>query len=157
MVIYQYNNTAWVSMRSRLWKCASEQLRPATGPEARGAELLSDPGVSELVRQVQSGTQRAGVDVAREGPPPPEAWEAPVEPSTQDSSVRLPIMPSIRQLPPTAAPGHLAGPGIQPGAVQQPRDGVHYTTGRGPGCSIGGRSRFRESRVHGGPGPRVQG
>ncbi|CAK0831105.1 unnamed protein product, partial [Prorocentrum cordatum] len=54
MVIYQYNNTAWVSMRSRLWKCASEQLRPATGPEARGAELLSDPGVSELVRQAPS-------------------------------------------------------------------------------------------------------
>eukprot|EP00959_Pyramimonas_sp_CCMP1952_P473204 9501345-Pyramimonas_sp.AAC.1 len=40
--------------------------------------MLFDPAVKELIREVQSGHQSAGVDVQSEGEPPPEAWSNPV-------------------------------------------------------------------------------
>eukprot|EP00969_Alexandrium_andersonii_P318103 14051060-Alexandrium_andersonii.AAC.1 len=39
LVILQRGGSVWVAMRSRLWKCSSEQLRSANREESMGAEL----------------------------------------------------------------------------------------------------------------------
>eukprot|EP00959_Pyramimonas_sp_CCMP1952_P418604 8769445-Pyramimonas_sp.AAC.1 len=72
-------------MRSRLWKCSSEQVREASSAESRGAEVLFDPPIRELIREAQNGHHRAGVDVSSEGAPPDEAWSEPLS-RDQDSS-----------------------------------------------------------------------
>ena len=75
VVVLQKGNTVWVGMRSRLWKCSSEQIRLATSTEAMGAELVSQGGMGSLIQQVARGGHNSGVDVAREGSPPENAWE----------------------------------------------------------------------------------
>ena len=66
-------------MRSRLWRCSSEQLRPALSSDILGKDLASDPALSSLLQQVISGQRAGAVDVAREGPPPAESAVQPVE------------------------------------------------------------------------------
>ena len=70
VVVLANNRTIYVAMRTRLWRCAPEQLRAALPAEILGREIASDPGLSELLRQVISGTRTGAVDVVREGNPP---------------------------------------------------------------------------------------
>ena len=42
-VVWHSGTTVWVAMRTRLWKCSTEQVRPATSEESLGAELLLRP------------------------------------------------------------------------------------------------------------------
>ena len=49
LVALQMGTTVCVGMRSRLWKCSTEQVRLATSPEALGAELLSQPALGGLL------------------------------------------------------------------------------------------------------------
>ena len=72
LVIQQSGHTVWVSMRSRLWKCSSDQLRPATYSESIGAELMDSEELEPILSMVKSKRATA-VDVASEGPPPDEA------------------------------------------------------------------------------------
>eukprot|EP00959_Pyramimonas_sp_CCMP1952_P323817 6777110-Pyramimonas_sp.AAC.1 len=83
-------------MRSRLWKCSSEQVRLATSPEAQGAEVMSDPGVQKLLREAQVGRAGAGVNVAAEGPPPREAWEPGRSAEVEASPIQAPLPPPAR-------------------------------------------------------------
>lgn len=72
-IVVQANNaTVYVGIRSRLWRCSPAQLRAASQVRFWEGELMSDPGLADLLRQVISGTQAGAVNVAREGPPPPE-------------------------------------------------------------------------------------
>ena len=82
VVIMQSGHTVWVSMRARLWKCNSDQLRPATHYESVGAELARAGELQEVIEQVR-GSRAGAVDVSVEGTPPSEAnsheWVPPPE------------------------------------------------------------------------------
>ena len=63
LVLMQSGHTVWVSMRARLLKYNSDQLRPASHDEAIGAELQKSGDIKELLDQASS--HRAGaVDVS---------------------------------------------------------------------------------------------
>ena len=66
-------------MRTRLWRCSPEQLRAALPSELLGRDLISNPELGELLRQVVSGTHAGAVDVSREGPPAGEDVYGPVQ------------------------------------------------------------------------------
>ena len=126
IVVLSNNNTVYVGMRSRLWRCATEQLRPALSSEILGKDLTSDPGLASLLRQVIAGTRAGAVDVAREGPPPATARVGPVE--HQPDGVQLgdsnelrlpsgePVQHQAPQVVPAVPPGLLA-PGLPPDAA----------------------------------------
>ena len=66
--------TAWVRVRSRLWECSSEQIRPATQSESLGADLIQTTSYRDVVeKQLSKRISGGALDVTREGPPPPEA------------------------------------------------------------------------------------
>ena len=77
IVLLQSGKTVYVSMRSRLWKCSSDQLRPALRTEVLGAALSHDAGLEDLLTQVTSNRRAAAVNVEIEGPPSKEAWHQP--------------------------------------------------------------------------------
>ena len=84
VVIMQSGHTVWVSMRARLWKCNSDQLRAATHYEAVGADLARAGELQEVIEQVR-GPRAGAVDVSLEGSPPAEADHlAQVPPSSQE-------------------------------------------------------------------------
>eukprot|EP00959_Pyramimonas_sp_CCMP1952_P198167 4145065-Pyramimonas_sp.AAC.1 len=61
-------------MRAKLLECSAEQVRLATRAESLGAELLDSPTFDRLREELRNPGKRVGaVDVASEGPPPPEA------------------------------------------------------------------------------------
>ena len=68
VVVLQAGHTVYVSMRARLWKCNSDQLRPATHLESVGAELAR---AGELQGLLQAGHRAkiGAIDVAGEAPP----------------------------------------------------------------------------------------
>ena len=74
VVVLQAGHTVWVSMRARLLKCNSDQLRPASSHETLGAELARAGELAEVIQQTRAGKTGA-VDVAREGSPPSDAWD----------------------------------------------------------------------------------
>ncbi|CAE7227094.1 unnamed protein product [Symbiodinium sp. CCMP2456] len=100
LVVLQTKSIVWVAMRTRLWRCAPEQLRPADPSEMMGRQLATDPALGELLRQVVSGTQARAIDVAREGPPPTSNEEA-------DSAVhRVPDGPEVTEEVPINSTKH---------------------------------------------------
>ena len=87
LVILQNGHTVYVAMRSRLWKCNSDQLRPATPTEELGMQVLSSEQYRDLLQQMQS--QRTGaVDVAREGSPGEDAWRTPMRNPEERETIR---------------------------------------------------------------------
>ena len=62
-------------MRSRLWKCSSEQVRSATSDEITGAELVTHGQFRDLMLYLRGTRGATAVDVEKEGPPPPESEE----------------------------------------------------------------------------------
>ena len=103
VVVLSNNGTVYVGMRTRLWRCSSDQLRPALPSEVLGRELATDPGLSTLLRQVLGGVHAGAVDVAREGPPGVRDQLAPVQ--RLDEGVELAVEPLRRHadLPSEAA------------------------------------------------------
>ena len=102
VVLLQSGKTVYVSMRSRLWKCSSDQLRPALRTEVLGAALSHDAGLEDLLTQVTSNRRAAAVNVEIEGPPPKEAWQQPPldpVPEPVPSHEEAPQVPNI-VLPP---------------------------------------------------------
>lgn len=79
VVVLSSPSTTYVGMRSRLWRCSNDQLRPALPAEVLGMEIASDAGLQELLKQVTSGTHVGAVPVDREGPPPPDHHVHPVD------------------------------------------------------------------------------
>lgn len=76
LVILQTGHTVYVAVRSRLWKCNVDQLRPANEMEELGMQVVESRQYQDLLQQMQQ--QRHGaVDVEREGPPPEDAWRHP--------------------------------------------------------------------------------
>ncbi|CAK9063078.1 unnamed protein product [Durusdinium trenchii] len=71
IVVLQAGHTVWVSMRARLWKCNSDQLRPASHHESIGADLSRSGELQDLIRQGRSAKAGA-VDVTAEGTPDEE-------------------------------------------------------------------------------------
>ena len=136
LVALQQGHTVWVSMRSRLLKCNSDQLRQANHKEAVGAELQRSGEIRDLL--LQSKAHRAGaVDVSKEGTPPQEAWDTgvPLEPAiaidhSQGQALdaipeeeampgRMPGMPLLRDLRPLS-PVEGSEPGTSLREDQQP-------------------------------------
>ena len=76
-VVWHQGTTVRVAMRSRLWKCSSVQVRPATRAESLGAELLDDAHFRQLQDDLKHPGRRVGAtDITTEGPPPNEAWDS---------------------------------------------------------------------------------
>ncbi len=112
LVIAQQGHSVWVSMRSRLLKCNSDQLRPASHDEAIGAELQKSGEIRDLLHQASS--HRAGaVDVASEGAPGDEAWDQPV---AREEAPQV-IMDRHEPLQPIAEEGEIENT-ISPPALQ---------------------------------------
>eukprot|EP00971_Amphidinium_carterae_P337510 6474353-Amphidinium_carterae.1 len=72
LVVLHSNHTVWVSMRSRLWRCNVDQVRNAAAEEMLGAELVQQGQLKDLVLHLHSTRGASAVDVASEGPPPPD-------------------------------------------------------------------------------------
>ena len=111
LLVLQAGHTAWVSMRSRLWKCNVDQLRPASRLEATGAELSRAGELQEVAAQARAG--RAGaIDVSQEGSPPEESSSLP-SPVLDEARVQvapdahLPAIPEEEEIAevPRASPG----------------------------------------------------
>lgn len=110
LVILQAGHTVYVSMRSRLWKCNSDQLRAATHYEALGASLTEVAELKDLL--LQGRQSRCGaVDVASEGSPPSEAENMPV-PSSPDRTVPSVLVPRMPSIPEEDLDRHRPGPGV---------------------------------------------
>ena len=89
LVVMNSQGIVWVAMRTRLWRCSAEQLRPAFPSEVLGSQLSSDPELGELLRKVTSSTRAGAVDVVREGPPPTDSEN--VEPVQHVEADGLPV------------------------------------------------------------------
>ena len=76
LVVQQLNHSVWVAMRSRIWKCSSDQLRPANDAEALGAEMLNSGELQAILQNTKS-KRASAIDVGAEGSPPPEAFDQP--------------------------------------------------------------------------------
>ena len=76
LVILQNGHTVYVAMRSRLWKCNTDQLRPANEAEELAMQVITSEQYKDLLQQMQ-GQRTGAIDVAREGSPPEEAWRRP--------------------------------------------------------------------------------
>ena len=81
--------TLWVSMRARLWKCNSDQLRPASHHESIGADMARAGELQELTKQGRS-SKAGAVDVSSEGPPPEDVELHPVPSSEIDRPLSMP-------------------------------------------------------------------
>ena len=79
VVVLSNNRVVYVAMRTRLWRCAPEQLRAAMPSEVLGQELASSPGLAELLRQVNSGSYKGAVDITKEALPTSADQVAPVQ------------------------------------------------------------------------------
>ena len=92
IVIMQNGHTVYVAVRSRLWKCNTDQLRPASQTEEMAMQVIASRQYRDLLGQMQK--QRSGaVDVEREGAPPPEAWQQPVQRSEEAATLSMPPPP----------------------------------------------------------------
>jgi len=111
VVVMQSGHSVWVCMRARLWKCNSDQLRPATHHESLGAELSRAGELQEII--VQTRSARAGaIDITKEETPELEDHDAPVP-----SEERQPPRVLSQQLP------------VQ--ELSEPRSNAGIGTGRG--------------------------
>ena len=89
VVVLQNGHTVYVAVRSRLWKCNVDQLRPANEMEELGMQVVQSRQYQDLLQQMQQ--QRLGaVDVEREGPPPPDAWRRLVHRTEDAATLSLP-------------------------------------------------------------------
>ncbi len=121
VVVLSNNKTIYVAMRTRLWRCAPEQLRAALPSEVvLGKDIASSPGLAELLRQVNSGTYKGAVDITKERFPGGGDQVAPVErdeqgvgrlqdPITADRPIEapqetIPIPPGLLPIDPSAVP-----------------------------------------------------
>ncbi|CAE7324282.1 RE1, partial [Symbiodinium necroappetens] len=106
----------YVAMRSRLWRCGPEQLRPAHPNEMLGAQMAEDPGLAELLRKINSGVRAGITDVSNERPPLPPEEFAPVvrdqegvplggEEVSRPSEAPQPVEAVPERLLPRPAPG----------------------------------------------------
>ena len=94
LVIMQSGHSVWISMRSRIWKCSSDQLRSASSAESIGAELMGSSELEDILTQTRA--KRAGaVDVESEGSPPSNAWDQITAPHHQEVPA-LPEPPLVR-------------------------------------------------------------
>ena len=82
LVVMQSGHTVWVSMRARLWKCNSDQLRAASHHESLGAELSRAGELQEIVQQTRAS--RAGaIDITKEPSPEIEDLSEQVPPAEE--------------------------------------------------------------------------
>eukprot|EP00435_Cladocopium_sp_Y103_P026085 s4658_g6.t1 len=127
LVVLSNNGTVYAGMRSRLWRCFSQQLRPALPSEILGKDLASDPGLALLLRRVISGARAGAVDVVREGAPPPHAHLQaiePVEEGVQVSDALRVLGPAHDPEPPIPVPPGILPIGIPLEAIPEPETPV---------------------------------
>ena len=106
IVVMQTPSVVWVAMRTRLWRCAPEQLRAAFPSEVLGRQLASDPQFGDLLRKVVSGSHAGALDVTRDIPTANEDHFAPVdaEPALQGLPVSSSTAPTSVEPPPLEPP-----------------------------------------------------
>lgn len=101
-------------MRTRLWRCSPEQLRAALPSELLGRDLISNPELGELLRQVVSGTHAGAVDVSREGPPAGEDVYGPVQREEEGIPLGHPVEVSSARGPGASDQTEHSGPWTTP-------------------------------------------
>ena len=137
----QTPSVVWVAMRTRLWRCAPEQLRAAFPSEILGRQLASDPQFGDLLRKVISGNH-APVDTepdmqglpissspapTRVEPPPLEPPQAPREVLEVPPGLERRVGPLVERT--NEAPENtisrrssIQEPAQEPEAREEPRD-----------------------------------
>ena len=138
----------YVAMRSRLWRCGSEQLRPAHPNEMLGAQMAEDPGLVELLQRINSGVRAGIMDVSGEKPPLPSEELAPVVRENEGIPLGGPMSqrPSEAAQPAQVIPDRLLRPsagsreGDDHGEDFRPRPGL-------PPPPVGSSSNSRRSSV----------
>lgn len=123
IVVLQHSHTVWVSMRTRLLKCSSDQLRPATHFESLGADLSQSGEIQELLQQVKS-SRASAVDVQSEGSPPDEAFDeqVPHRPGAHQVTVQQEPLSTIPEESVELEGNHSHQPGV--GHVLRPTQDV---------------------------------
>eukprot|EP00435_Cladocopium_sp_Y103_P027150 s2554_g6.t1 len=153
LVILQNGHTVYVAMRSRLWKCNSDQLRPASSTEELAMQVVTSEQYRDLMSQMRS--QRTGaVDVAREGPPPPQAWRTTMSNSEEGATV-IPaergegaLHPADREVSQDARgdPPEAQGTGAGAGHLLRPLPGGGLSSNAAPALARQQVQTHRESR-----------
>ena len=148
LVILQNGHTVYVAMRSRLWKCNTDQLRPATSTEELGMQVILSDQYRDLLQQMRG--QRAGaVDVAREGVPPDAAWRTPARgteeaPALSRTEDDVPSPTSPADALPDDQRGSSQHQGAGVGHLLRPTPSTAATAGSSPPTVIGrGLTRHR--------------
>ena len=129
VVILSNNHTTYVGMRSRLWRCSADQLRPALPAEVLGMEVASDPGLQDLLHQIASSSRVGAVAVDKEGPPSAEHSLLPVD--AVDGAGELPEetpIPDEEEHPTTSGP---AAPNVAASPVSVSQTPGHATSATG--------------------------
>lgn len=70
LVITQDSHSVWISMRSRIWKCCSDQLRPANHIEPLGAELIGSKDLAGSLVSEESLPPRSLTPIPEENVAP---------------------------------------------------------------------------------------
>eukprot|EP00971_Amphidinium_carterae_P186679 3705641-Amphidinium_carterae.2 len=70
LVLLQTGHTVWIAMRSRLWRCNSDQVRNAAAAETLGTEMVSAGQFRELMSHIRTSHGASALDVSKEGAPP---------------------------------------------------------------------------------------
>eukprot|EP00971_Amphidinium_carterae_P338935 6476494-Amphidinium_carterae.1 len=70
LVLLQTGHTVWIAMRSRLWRCNSDQVRNAAAAETLGTEMVNAGQFRELMSHIRTSHGASALDVSKEGSPP---------------------------------------------------------------------------------------
>ena len=114
IVIMQSGHTVWVSLRSRLLKCNSDQLRAATHHETIGAELARAGELQEIVRQA-NGPRAGAIDITSEESAPNEADNLGVPTVGDHPTIVAPQQQEANQ--PSEESGEQHRPGVGTGQI----------------------------------------
>ena len=78
VVVHENQQTVWLTMSSKLFRCAPEHVRPVTSDEAKGITWSPDePSISEIARQLPQENEGGITRVMNLGGP--SAMEMPIE------------------------------------------------------------------------------
>ena len=129
VVVHENQQTIWVTMSSKLYRCAPEHVRPVTAEEAKGIlQRPSEPSISEIAQQLPSevsGTVTRYVDL---GMPVPMQFPHPntpvtEEPNFQNSNASQEEQPDNEPEIPSSSNSEQAGaPAEEPPVPDDPKD-----------------------------------
>ena len=85
VVVHENQQTIWVTMSSKLYRCAPEHVRPVTADEAKGIlQRPTEPSISEIAQQLPSEVSGTVTRYVNLGIPVPMRFTDPNMPATEE-------------------------------------------------------------------------